>query len=167
MEASIIITVNRPKSRNSLVPCCPDLLQPDPLITRSPSASPAPIFRPLSNLPIQPSLLENYDVIAQNKPNFQNAEITVTSYAKKTYPNIPLRSARKNKPNQTQSPRLLTKRDFLFETTNPILYNSINPGRCDEESAGSCRAAITVRKGMIPPSGQPAQQRLILRPRNS
>ena len=43
-----------------------------------------------------------YESFAQNKPNFLNATITTTSCAAKTYANIALRPARKNKPNQTQ-----------------------------------------------------------------
>ena len=57
----------------------------------------------LSLVLFRPSWLRGYSSIMQNKPNFQNAEITATSYATKSYTNIPSHGSRKNKPNQTQS----------------------------------------------------------------
>jgi len=53
--------------------------------------------------PKHPILTHNNDPSAQNKPNSQNPKTNATSYATKSYANIPLRSARKNKPKQTQS----------------------------------------------------------------
>src|SRR3989304_6980127 len=62
-------------------------------------SSQRPVTPSLFILPILPQI---YGVIMQNKPNFQKVKTAVTSCAVRTYPNIPLRSARKNKPNQTQ-----------------------------------------------------------------
>jgi len=64
-------------------------------------ASRESIFR-LPKSPTWPILSGNHGVIAQNKPNPPNPKTNATSYTKNSYPNIPLRPARKNKPKQTQ-----------------------------------------------------------------
>ena len=46
-----------------------------------------------------------YKLIMQNKPNFRKAKMNVNFYSTKDYENVPRRRTRKNKPNQTQSPR--------------------------------------------------------------
>ena len=45
------------------------------------------------------------DCFMQNKPNFQNAQINVTSFITKDYGNISNWKLGENKPNQTQFPR--------------------------------------------------------------
>ena len=57
----------------------------------------------LSHPPILPSLPRIQESFMQNRPNSQNGQITATSFLPKTYPNIPARRTKKNKPNQTQS----------------------------------------------------------------
>jgi len=68
----------------------------------------------MPNLPILPILPQPYFLcvlgvlcgvraIMQNKPNSQKPKTNATSYARKTYTNIPPLSTRKNKPKQTQS----------------------------------------------------------------
>src|SRR3990172_10446184 len=67
----------------------------------------------MPNLPIPPILPQPYFLcvlgdlcgvraIMQNKPNSPNHKTNVTHYGTQIYSNIPLISARKNKPNQTQ-----------------------------------------------------------------
>ena len=57
------------------------------------------VFRLLPQPPIYPSLPRNQPCIAQNKPNSIKAKINATSYAPKSYTNIPPHPAPKNKPN--------------------------------------------------------------------
>ena len=71
--------------------------------------------KPPSILPILPP---NKTPSAQNKPNRQNPKTDQTSYTTKSYTNIPPRQDRKNKPNQTQSPRPRTRHDIRYTTYN-------------------------------------------------
>ena len=57
------------------------------------------VFCPLSLCAYVPLPLCTYESIMQNKPNLQNPKTTATSFPSKTYPNIPPRPTRKNKPN--------------------------------------------------------------------
>ena len=52
-----------------------------------------------------PPWLCGHESIMQNKPNCRNDKTNATSCAPKIYINMSLRSAPKNKPNQTQFPR--------------------------------------------------------------
>src|SRR4030043_1500911 len=119
MEASIIITLNRPKSPNYLIPCSSDPLQPVPLIPRSPllSLSAAPCL--LYSVFFVPSCLSGQDPrstlvetplqitpFLQNKPNFLNGKTTATSYATQIYSNIPLHPSPKE---QTQTKPILQR----------------------------------------------------------
>ena len=54
--------------------------------------------------PILPRLPTIQALIMQNKPNSQKPKTTPNSCTTTIYSNIPLHPARKNKPNQTQSP---------------------------------------------------------------
>ncbi len=75
----------------------------------SPAVSPNRFCPPstLVNLPLQlSSALYKSPLFMQNKPNLQNPKTSAISYAAGIYANIPLRAARKNKPNQTQFPAL-------------------------------------------------------------
>jgi len=101
---------------------------PTPKPPIHPSLPPVPLsLIPCALPPFVPSCPCGQQSITQNKPNSQNAEIHATSYATKIYENIPLRSARKNKPNQTQSrtqvssifPALRNTR-YAIRDTNPI-----------------------------------------------
>jgi len=56
------------------------------------------IFCPPKPL-IPPRLPHNLDLFMQNKPNFPNAKINLTSYGNKDYANIRPRRPRQNKPN--------------------------------------------------------------------
>ncbi len=54
---------------------------------------------PLSLCPFVPLHLMGYETFAQNKPNPGAPGTTAISFIQRIYPNIPLRSAPKNKPN--------------------------------------------------------------------
>ena len=57
------------------------------------------------NLPIQPSLPKNYDVIMQNKPNFLKAKTNATLFTTKNYEQKPPLPTRKNKPKTNSQTR--------------------------------------------------------------
>ncbi|HUS71724.1 MAG TPA: hypothetical protein VMY06_01560 [Sedimentisphaerales bacterium] len=48
--------------------------------------------------PIRPKLSTNYDSIMQNKANFLDDQMNVTTFFTKDYENVPLRRRRKNEP---------------------------------------------------------------------
>jgi len=91
MEASIIITLNRPKSPDSFVPSWPD-----------PALSVAVFFVSL-RLSGQ-STLEKSHLCAQNKPNPKNFRIHTIPCTSSTYTNIPPRPTQKNRPNSNPIP---------------------------------------------------------------
>ena len=106
---------------------------------------PSPLHKtpPAPTLPILPQFhslcvlcdLCGYKSIMQNKPNFQNAKTTATSYFKKSYINIPLRPTRKNKPKQTQSWRSGKKHlPTVFGAIN-ILSRNVGPVLPDPKEA--------------------------------
>ena len=118
MEASIIITPNRPKSPSYPFNCSPVL----------PSTHPRP--HTLYTCRFTSTSVERalqIELFTQNKPNLQNPETNPTSYTTKTYTNIPLPSARKNKPNQTQlvAAQPLSEAGFIPPQPPPYRLSSV------------------------------------------
>jgi len=98
MEASIIITLNRPKSPNYLIPCSSDPLQPVPLIPRFPLLSLSPVFCILSfsclrvfvanvrALQLSNALYKS-PLFMQNKPNVKIGKMTISPAKTRPYLN--------------------------------------------------------------------------------
>jgi len=126
MEASIIITLNRPKSPNYLIPCSSDPLQPVPLIPRFPLLSLSPVFCILSfsclrvfvanvrALQLSNALYKS-PLFMQNKPNVKIGKMTISPAKTRPYLNEQQTTNNErcskqtqtnpNKPKQTQFPQ--------------------------------------------------------------
>jgi len=107
MEASIIITLNRPKSPNYLIPCSSDPLQPVPLIARFPLLSLSSASCLLYSVFFVPSCLSGYESIMQNKANFTMGNINISTARTKAYAKEQRTMNTKRYPKQTQSNPIL------------------------------------------------------------
>ena len=121
MEASIIITLNHPKPPNYLPSSCPRASGITVLVAETCTST-------LVENPLQIGLFP------QNKPNPQNPKTDPNSYTTRTYTNIPLRPARKNKPktNPTkladapvagQSPSAIRNPGSPASPTHSLIYS--------------------------------------------
>jgi hypothetical protein len=94
--------------------------------------------RPPPKPPILPSSTKNYDLFMQNKANFRNEQMNISSFITSKYENLDIWWTGKNKVNQSQS-----QRQKMLKQARPFCYFCISVRRELFET-------VAVRSAVVP-----------------